>query len=76
MIENLGLVIIFILAIFYVIKHIKRILINGENETSCQNCPVVKKTNLKLSKNSDWLYQSTFKKSTRKDPTPSVKRQS
>jgi hypothetical protein len=39
--ETLGLIIILLLAIIYVLRHVRRTLTVGEDETKCQDCPII-----------------------------------
>ena len=38
--EAFGLTVIFICAILYALKHVKKTLTVGENAKGCQNCPL------------------------------------
>ena len=41
MMETLGLIAILLIAVYYVLRHMKRMLTVGEKEAKCQNCPVI-----------------------------------
>jgi hypothetical protein len=49
MIETFALLFILTIALLYVIRHIRRTLIVGEDDKNCQNCPA-KKLTTKVSK--------------------------
>jgi hypothetical protein len=42
--ETLGLIVILLLAVIYVLRHVRRTLTVGEDEMKCQNCHVEKLT--------------------------------